>query len=108
MPSAVLLKVRIPTVGDSVVPAASTIVTFLTSHFPSVHDLIVSAFVAVKKPYMSTNERSLAVISSSFLASRAFHASHPAFSTASIASVFGSAAGLVSAVLEFATLAFFL
>src|SRR5687767_935690 len=54
---------------------------------------MVSAFVDVTLPNMSTNERSLLVSSSSFPASRAFQASQTDFSIAIIASALGSAAG---------------
>src|SRR2546422_2613847 len=81
------------TVGESAEAAPSVTLMLLISHMAPVQDFIVSALLARELPNISINERSLAVTSSSFLASCAFQASHTDLSTATIASVLGSGVG---------------
>src|SRR3954464_12412594 len=93
VPSAEPLNVMTPAVGDNISPEVSVTLVLLISHGVLVHSLITSAFGLLYLPNRSTNDALAVSIGSNLAASRDFHASQPDFSTATIASMLGSAAG---------------
>src|SRR3954451_17200185 len=98
VPSAEPLNVMTPAVGDNISPEVSVTLVLLISHGVPVHSLITSAFGLLYLPNRSTNDALAVSKGSNLAASRDFQASQPDFSTAIMASTFGSATG---AALEF-------
>src|SRR5882672_9540800 len=87
----------ISTVGERAVAMPSLTLTLLTWQPAPIQSFSASALVARYVPNIFTNETSLAIRASSFLASCSFHASHSASSTLTRASVLASGVALAGA-----------